>query len=135
MEDMKKLNISPSLDRLDEATEFFESFLTEAGASMKVIMQVNVAVDEVLSNIIRYSGATSVTLGCSLDDNTALLSFSDDGRSYDPTAQTDPDITLSAEEREIGGLGIFIVKKTMDSVTYERRNGLNNLTLVKQLNR
>lgn len=135
MENMKKLNIPPSLDRLDEATEFFESFLTEAGASMKVIMQVNVAVDEVLSNIIRYSGATSVTLTCFQDGEKAVLSFSDDGLSYDPTAQTDPDITLSAEEREIGGLGIFIVKKTMDSVTYERRNGLNILTLVKQLNR
>ena len=102
---------------------------------MKVIMQVNVVVDEVLSNIIRYSGATSVTLGCSRVGEKVVLSFSDDGCFYDPTAQTDPDITLSAEEREIGGLGIFIVKKTMDSVAYERRNGLNVLTLVKRLSR
>lgn len=135
MKNMKELKITPSPDKLGEATEFFENFLTEADAPMKAIMQVNVAVDEVLSNIIRYSGATSVTLGCSLDDNRAVLSFSDDGRFYDPTAQTDPDTTLSAEEREIGGLGIFMVKKMMDSVTYERRDGLNVLTLVKQLSR
>ena len=131
---MEELKISPSLDKLDDATEFFENFLTEAGASVKTIMQVNVAVDEVLSNIIRYSGAASVTLRCSCADGRAELCFSDDGCSYDPTAHSDPDITLSAEEREIGGLGIFMVKKMMDCVTYERRDGLNVLTLVKQLN-
>lgn len=132
---MKELNLTPSFDKLGKATEFFETALTEANASVKMIMQVNVAVDEVLSNIIRYSGAAVVTLGCALTDGKAVLRFTDDGHFYDPTAQTDPDVSLSAEEREIGGLGIFIVKKTMDSVAYERRNGLNVLTLVKRLSR
>lgn len=118
---------------MEEATSFFEECLTEADAPMKTVIQVNVAVDEVLSNIIRYSGATSVTLGCSLVDGKAVLCFSDDGRFYDPTAKPDPDITLSAEERDIGGLGIFMVKKTMDSVTYEYKDGRNVLTLVKRI--
>lgn len=130
---MKEILFHPSLDNLEDATYFFESFLTEADAPMKAIMQVNVAVDEILSNIVRYSGANVVTLSCELADGKAILHFSDDGRYYDPTAQAAPDITLSAEERDIGGLGIYIVKKTMDSVRYEYKDGRNVLTLVKNI--
>ena len=91
------------------------------------------AVDEIFSNIARYSGATSVVLGCSLKDGKATLRFSDNGRPYDPTEKPDPDTTQSAEEREVGGLGIFMVKKLMDEVTYEYADGSNILTLVKSL--
>ena len=81
----------------------------------------------------RYSGATGVVLGCSLKDGKATLRFSDNGRPYDPTEKPDPDTTQSAEEREVGGLGIFMVKKLMDEVTYEYADGSNILTLVKSL--
>ena len=94
---------------------------------------MNVAVDEIFSNIARYSGATAATLGCSLADGRMTLRFSDNGRPYDPTGKPDPDTTLSAEERDVGGLGIFMVKKIMDEVTYEYVDGLNILTLVKAL--
>lgn len=130
---MKKINLAPTLEQLPQATDFFEGILAEAGASMKVIAQVNVAVDEIFSNIARYSGATGVVLGCSLKDGRATLRFSDNGRPYDPTEKPDPDTTQSAEEREVGGLGIFMVKKLMDEVTYEYADGSNILTLVKSL--
>ena len=130
---MKKIGIAPTLDKLPEATDFFEDILSAANAPMKVIAQVNVAVDEIFSNIARYSGATAATLGCSLADGRMTLRFSDNGRPYDPTGKPDPDTTLSAEERDVGGLGIFMVKKIMDEVTYEYVDGLNILTLVKAL--
>lgn len=130
---MKKINLAPTLEQLPQATDFFEGILAEAGASMKAIAQVNVAVDEIFSNITRYSGATGVVLGCSLKDGRATLRFSDNGRPYDPTEKPDPDTTQSAEEREVGGLGIFMVKKLMDEVTYEYADGSNILTLVKGL--
>ena len=100
---MREKTIIPSLENMGEATEFFENFMMEIDAPMKATMQVNVAVDEVLSNIIQYSGATSVTLKCLLEDGEVKLIFSDDGRKYDPTDKEDPDITLSADERDIGG--------------------------------
>ena len=130
---MKKIGIAPTLDKLPEATGFFEDILSAANAPAKVIAQVNVAVDEIFSNIAHYSGATVATLGCSLADGRVTLRFSDNGRPYDPTGKPDPDTTLSAEERDIGGLGIFMVKKIMDEVTYEYTDGLNILTLVKSL--
>ena len=90
------------------------------------------AVDEIFSNIARYSGAAVATLGCAAEEGRATLRFSDNGRPYDPTGNPDPDTALSAEERDIGGLGIFMVKKLMDEVTYEYADGLNILTLVKR---
>lgn len=133
--DMKKISIVPALDKLPEATAFFEDMLSDAGVSMKIIAQVNVAVDEIFSNIARYSDATLATLGCKISESEGLITlrFSDNGRPYDPTETPDPDTTLSAEEREIGGLGIFMVKKTMNEVLYEYKDGLNILTLVKRL--
>lgn len=128
---MQKISIKPELQNVETATAFFENILREHNAPAKVIAQVNISVDEIFSNIARYSGATSVTLGCEIDKNSITMRFSDNGRSYDPTDSTDPDITLDAEERTIGGLGIFMVKKIMDSVTYEFRNELNILTLKK----
>lgn len=131
--EMKKISMTPSLDKIEDATAFFEDMLLEAGASMKIIAQVNVAVDEIFSNIVHYSGATSVTLGCKVTENQISLRFSDNGRSYNPIEVEDPDITLSAEDREIGGLGIFMVKKMMDEISYEYIDGLNILTLNKRL--
>ena len=104
---------------------------TARQASLKVIAQVNVAIDEIVSNIARYSGATSATVGCEVEAGRAVLRFTDNGRPYDPTQQADPDTTLGAEEREIGGLGIFMVKKTMDRIAYTYADGMNVLTVEK----
>ena len=91
----------------------------------------DIAADEILSNIVRYSGATAVQVDCEMMDGRTVIRFMDDGDPYDPTAQPDPDITLSAEDREIGGLGIFIVKNIMDRVSYEYTDGRNILTIEK----
>ena len=98
-------------------------------------MQINIAIDEIYSNIVKFSGATSVTLIVEIRKatSTVKLTFIDNGKPYDPLKNKDPDITLSAEEREIGGLGIFIVKKTMDSVCYRRNGEYNELAITKTL--
>ena len=128
---MKKIRVSPSLDSIGRVSAFFEEELTGHQAPGKVIAQVNIAVDEIFSNIARYSGATAATVGCEVSANRVLLRFVDNGRPYDPTRQADPDTTLDAEERDIGGLGIFMVKKSMDRVSYEYADGFNILTLEK----
>lgn len=129
---MHKLTVKPELANLREATAFFEELLTRSGAPAKVVMQINVVVDEVFSNIVHYSGASTVTLGCDVAENRAVLRFSDNGMPYDPTAKPDPDVTLPLEERNVGGMGIFMVKKVMDSVRYAHSDGFNVLTLEKR---
>ncbi|HML47696.1 MAG TPA: SpoIIE family protein phosphatase [Clostridia bacterium] len=130
---MKTLKFKPELAVIGEATAFVEQELEAAGASAKDVAQLNIAVDEMLSNIARYSGASEATVGIAIRDETAVLRFADNGQPYDPTARADPDVRLSAEQRGAGGLGIFMVKKTMDSVAYEHKDGLNILTLTKKL--
>ena len=109
-----------------------ERTLEEAGIPPKIIIKMNVVVDEVFSNILSYSGASEAEAECDVRDGRIMLVFTDDGRPYDPTAKPDPDITLSAKEREIGGLGFFMVKKFMDSIGYEYRENRNILTLAKE---
>ena len=130
---MKKLKLTPSLESIEQVTSFVEQELEEAGISMKVIAQTNIAVDEIFSNIARYSGANDATVGVSMEDGRIILRFADNGLPYDPTGKPDPDTTLSAEDRNIGGLGIFMVKKSMDTVVYEYHDGLNILTLTKKI--
>lgn len=129
---MKKRSILPQIENLGEATAFFEELLRNEKVPEKIISQVNIAVDEIFSNIVHYSGATTATLGCEAGEQFVRIRFSDNGRPYDPTTEApEPDITLDAEERGIGGLGIFMVKKMMDETAYEYSNGFDVLTLVK----
>ena len=130
--DLKEIKIEPSLDKLPEVTEFFDRILSEAEVPAKTVLQINVVVDEILSNIIYYSGATSVKAGCTSTNDQVILQFTDNGRPYDPREKADPDISLPLEEREIGGLGIFMVKKIMDEISYEYKDGQNILTLFKR---
>ena len=128
---MKKRSILPQIENLGEATAFFEELLRNEKVPEKIISQVNIAVDEIFSNIVHYSGATTATLGCEAGEQFVRIRFSDNGRPYDPTTEApEPDITLDAEERGIGGLGIFMVKKMMDETAYEYSNGFNVLTLL-----
>ncbi len=124
-----KLENQPSL------TQFVEQVLEPLGGSMKSQMQIDVAIDEIFSNIVKFSGANQVTLTVETCKShlMARLSFIDGGSPYDPTSAKEPDVTLSAEERSIGGLGLFIVKKTMDDVAYRRDGSKNILTITKKL--
>ena len=128
-ENMQKIKIHPSLKALQEVYSFFDQVLSEHDVPSKTRNKVNIVADEIFSNIARYSGATSATIGCEVTEGKIVIRFSDNGRPYDPTTLEDPDITLSADDRAIGGLGVFLVKKSMDSVKYEYSDGLNVLTL------
>lgn len=128
---MKKIKLPPTLEAIDQVTNFVEQELGRAGVPTQVIMQMNIAVDEICSNIARYSDASDSTVGVCAANGLVTLRFSDNGMPYDPTKQSDPDITLPAEERELGGLGIYMVKKSMDNVAYQYHDGFNLLTLTK----
>ena len=129
---MHKIRVKPEAESLEAATAFFREALQDQNAPERVVSQVCVAVDEIFSNIVRYSGATAVTLGREAGEGFLRLRFSDNGRPYDPTQAPDPDVTLPPEEREIGGMGIFMVKKMMDQISYLYADGFNVLTLEKR---
>ena len=102
------------------------------------MMQISVAMDEILSNISHYGypdkiGNVKVTVDYL--DNSAIITFTDNGVPYNPLEKEDPDIKASAENRQIGGLGIFMVKKTMDELKYEFKNSRNILKIYKKNNR
>ena len=125
----KSLRLPADLSALEEAEAFVGKALGDAPP--KALAQLGVAVDEVFSNIARYSGASAVEIGCEASQGSCQLWFLDDGVPYDPTAQPEPDTGIPAEEREPGGLGILIVRRTMDRVEYCREAGRNRLTLEK----
>jgi anti-sigma regulatory factor (Ser/Thr protein kinase) len=105
---------------------------------MKIQMAICVAIEEVFVNIAHYAyggGEGDMTLGIGFNAESREITFrmTDAGVPFDPLKKPDPDITLSAEERDIGGLGIFITKKTMDSLEYVYENGKNILTMVKKI--
>ena len=125
-------------ESLTDILGFVEETLESFECSMKIQMAVCVAIEEVFVNVAHYAygdGEGDVTLGIGLDEASRTVTFrmADKGVPFDPLKKPDPDITLSAEEREIGGLGIFITKKTMDSVTYAYENGENILTMIKKI--
>ena len=123
---------------LADVLGFVEERLADHGCPDGVMNAVCVAVEEVFVNVARYAygdGEGKVTLTVGFDEITRNISIriSDGGKPFDPLQRPDPDITLSAEEREIGGLGIFIAKKTMDTIEYAYENGKNNLTMIKRI--
>ena len=125
-------------DALSDVLGFVDEMLQSYDCPMKIQMAICVAIEEVFVNIAHYAyggGDGDMTLGIGFDDTTRNITFamSDRGVPFDPLKKPDPDITLSAEEREIGGLGIFITKKTMDLVTYSYEDGKNVLTMIKKI--
>ena len=135
---MKELDIEAKLENLDKVMAFVDEQLEEAGCPMKAQMQIDIAVEEIYVNIAHYAynpivGGVTIRVVIEKDPLAVVLTFIDEGQPYDPLAKEDPDVTLAAEDRQIGGLGIFMVKKTMDDVNYEYSQGRNILTLKKGL--
>lgn len=133
-----ELDIEATEDNLNAVMAFVDENLESVGCSMKSQMQIDIAVEEVFVNICKYAyhpekGRAVVRVGVSDEPVQVKITFIDHGHPYDPLAKDDPDVTLSAEDRPIGGLGIFMVKQTMDAVEYEYKDGTNILTLVKNL--
>ncbi len=126
------------LDQLDDVLAFVDEQLDLIDCPMKSRMQVQIAAEEIFVNIAHYaytplSGSATVRVEFFENPMSVSITFMDHGVPYDPLAHREPDVALSAAEREIGGLGIFMTKKIMDDVAYEYRNGQNILTLKKNL--
>ena len=131
-----ELAIEARTDRLPEVLEFVDRQLTEAGCPSDIQFQIDVAVEEIFVNIASYAyggkaGPAVIRFRTGEDPGTVVITLIDSGKPFNPLKKQDPDITLSAEERAIGGLGIFMVRKSMDSVEYAYENGHNMLTLRK----
>lgn len=128
-----------TVENINDVTAFVEGELEKLGCSMKTVIQINVAIDELFSNIVHYGYPNRkgpVTVKVVEKDtpcHAVCIRFEDEGVPYNPLQKEDPDITLTADERQIGGLGIFMVKKTMDDMKYKYENGQNILTIVKNL--
>ncbi|MCQ2409244.1 MAG: SpoIIE family protein phosphatase [Clostridia bacterium] len=124
------------IDDIPRITEFVEGELEKIDCPMKAMTQIDIALDEILSNIVKYAypnGNAFVEVKVIARDNpkSVYVRFMDRGIPYNPLTNADPDVTLSAEERGIGGLGIYLVKKTMDDMKYKYENGQNILTIQK----
>lgn len=135
---MKELTIAAEIENIPAVTEFVDAELEECGCPLKTQMQIDIAIDELFGNIARYAydpGTGEATVRVDVKENpTAVeITFIDGGVPYDPLKKADPDVTLSADEREIGGLGIFMVKKSMDNIAYEYRDGKNILSITKNI--
>ncbi len=135
----KEIEVDATLDNLDTVIGFVEEALGEAGCPMKIIMKVLVSLEEVYVNVANYAYGNELgKCWVSLDINStetggmARIKVRDKGQAFNPMEKENPDITLSADERPIGGLGIFMVKNIVDSIEYEYLSGENVLTMEKQ---
>lgn len=133
-----EIEIKALTENLQELISFVDGHLEDMGASMKAQMQIDIAVEELFVNIAHYAyapdvGEAVISVAKDKEKNQISITFADNGKPYNPLEKTDPDVTLSAEERSIGGLGIFMVKKSMDDMRYEYKDGQNILTITKRL--
>ncbi len=135
---MKEMTIDATLENIEKVTAFVDEQLEAIDCPMKAQMQIDIAIDELFGNIVHYAykpetGPATVRIEVKEAPISVIITFIDNGKQYDPLAKADPDTTLSAEERDIGGLGIYMVKKSMDEISYEYRNGQNILCIKKNI--
>jgi serine/threonine-protein kinase RsbW len=135
---MKTKMVPAVPEQLDDVLDFVNSQLAEYNGSVKIQMQLNLAVEEVFINIANYAyhpeiGEATVRCEVEGDPLRITIQFIDGGKPYNPLEKDDPDITLSVEERNIGGLGVYLVKQIMDAVSYEYKDGKNILTMQKTI--
>lgn len=133
---MKEITLDATIENIWVLTDFVDELLDETDCPMKTKMQIDIAIDELFGNIAHYAykdGVGKATVRVEILENPKAVSitFIDSGVPYNPLEKPDPDVTLSAADRKIGGLGIFIVKKNMDDVQYNYCNGQNTLRIIK----
>ena len=132
----KTLTVDAITENLQNVMTFVDGVLEENRASMKTQMQIDLAVEEIYVNIANDAygdGIGKAEISAECNDGVITITFKDSGVPYNPLEKEDPDISLPTEEREIGGLGIFLTKKNMDSVAYEYKDGFNILSMTKQI--
>lgn len=135
---MKELHVQATVENISLVTEFVDKQLEAINCPIKAQMQIDIAIDEIFGNIARYAydpevGPAVVRVEVQEKPMAVILTFIDKGVRYDPLKRNDPDISLSADEREIGGLGIYVVKKSMDEISYEYKDGQNILRVRKNI--
>lgn len=130
-----RFRVNADVNELQRVLEFVEECMQGIECSPKAIIQIRIAVEEIFVNIAHYAypgrvGEAVIEVEIA-DEKTVTITFIDSGIQYDPLAKPDPDVTLSAIDRNIGGLGIFMTKKIMDDLSYEYRGGQNVFTMKK----
>ncbi len=135
---MKEMTIRATVENIEKVTAFVNEQLEALDCPMKAQMQIDIAIDELFGNIAHYAynpetGDATVRVEAVNDPLSVVITFIDGGVPYDPLKAEAPDTALSAEERKIGGLGIFMVRKTMDDISYRYEEGKNILTIRKQI--
>lgn len=133
----KHLTIDNRLDQLQRVASFVEEICEEVGLGADLVFNLNLVLEEAVTNVIMYAytdeSLHSIKITAIAGNGVLTLTVEDDGMAFDPTQVPDADVTLSAEERPIGGLGIFLIRKIMDEVAYERNGDCNTLTMRKKL--
>jgi Anti-sigma regulatory factor (Ser/Thr protein kinase) len=140
---MRELKIEATIENLSKVFTFLQESLEQCDAPPKVKRQIKLCVEEIYMNITHYAynpKTGMAKIGVELKDGNneqerIVISFSDEGKPYDPLAKQDPDLELSLDDRPIGGLGIYLVKTTMDIVAYEHKDGQNVLTIEKDFDK
>ena len=131
------LTLPNDIETIPQLNEFIDTVAEEIGLDMSLTMSLNLAIEEAVVNVMEYAYLEgeqgNVDIEVSADERWLTFIISDNGIPFDPTTQKDADTTLSAEERPIGGLGIFLVRQLMDSINYQRKDGKNILTLSKKM--
>ncbi len=131
---MEEINLDPVATDFYKVSDFVAGILESLDCPAKIQTKMDIAIDEIFGNIVKYSGAKSISVRAGAESSGIFsLSFIDDGKPYNPLNAPTPSINADFEDRPIGGLGIFIVKKTVDDVFYEYKDGHNYLTIKKKL--
>jgi sigma-B regulation protein RsbU (phosphoserine phosphatase) len=135
----RTLTLANDLKRVPRLNEFIDDVCESNGFDMATIMQINLAIEEAVVNVMNYAYPEGtkgdITIEAKSDGTDMIFIISDTGTPFDPTAKPEVDITLSAEDRAIGGLGIHLIRQIMDHINYERTDGHNILTLIKKLSK
>ena len=133
----RSLTLPNNVETIPELNVFIDSVAEEIGLDMSLTMSLNLAIEEAVVNVMEYAYPQGekgdVTIDVTATDQWLQFVLTDSGTPFDPTKKEEADTTLSAEERPIGGLGIFLVRQLMDSIEYAFKDGKNVLTLKKQL--
>ena len=134
----KKLVIKNDISEISKLATFIGELSEELDFTPELNFNLNLVLEEAISNVILYAYGKEeqkeISLVAYLSDNNLVFVLTDSGMEFDPTKVPDADVTLSAEEREIGGLGIYLIRQIMNTVEYKRIDGKNVLTMIKELN-
>lgn len=130
----KSMLLEATVDNLAKANAFLESVFEEAGVPLKVQLKVNVAFEELYVNVCHYAYTDKgdIDITCAATDDLIRITLVDSGMPFNPLKKEDPNTKAPIEERKIGGLGIFMVKKSMDEFLYEYLNGKNIVTIIQR---